>query len=58
LKSDAGGKFGTYGVGGVEGLLGVADSVKAQTITPEQALQILVIIYGLEESEARKILGI
>lgn len=50
-------RFGEFGVGGVQGILDIQASVASGITQYDAGINILVLIYGLSEQEARQILG-
>ena len=50
-------RFAEFGVGGVQGILGIQTSVAEKTVSPESAVEVLKIIYGFTEEQALKVVG-
>lgn len=50
-------RFSEFGVGGVQGILSIQQSVSQGLTDYESAIAVLSIIYGFEDNLARKILG-
>ena len=50
-------RFAEFGVGGVQGILGVQQAVSEGTISITAGAEVLKVIYGFDESQAYKMLG-
>jgi hypothetical protein len=50
-------RFAEFGVGGVQGILGIQGAVSAKTITLEAGAKVLEVIYGFSKADAYEMLG-
>jgi hypothetical protein len=50
-------RFAEFGVGGVQGILGIQTSVADKIISEASAIEVLKIIYGFTEEQALKVVG-
>lgn len=57
VADDVSSRFAEFGVGGVQGILSIQQSVSQGLTDYESAIAVLSIIYGFDDAMARKILG-
>ena len=51
-------RFAEFGVGGVQGILGIQTGVSDGTLSDSSAIEVLKIIYGFTDEQAAKVVGI